>query len=185
MSWINDDGLYVKFGTEEAAANKGGTYNTLGPLQVTEVKIDYTDMLSATSTRIGSDDGSLGVQLPKGAHIEKIETAAEVAATSSGTVGSATFVLGLVKDDLATENDYDGLLTSSATFSTLSLSTKGKLVQTVQGGTGAGALVGAELANSGYLTIANSAHASHPLTAGKFVVRIYWYMPTSGTDKVG
>lgn len=181
-NWNNSDGLTVKMARDESALNKGGSYSTLGPLQCTEIKIEYTDALSASSQIVGTvagpssnPVGALGVQIPGGVRIEAIEVIPEVAFTSSGTIGSSTFVLGLVRNDRTTENDYDGFTTSS--FVGTALDTKGERTYLVAGGTGAGAFVGAETVYPGYITVANSAHASHPFTAGKAIVRIYWYNP--------
>ena len=47
MSWVNDDGLVVYFGTEEADVAKVYEYNEGGsPVHTVEVDLDYT-MLSA------------------------------------------------------------------------------------------------------------------------------------------
>lgn len=173
MTQINADGLYLKFGLEEAAANKGGTDSTLGPFNVTEVTVTAADWVLA-SNRIGSTNGSLGVQLPRKAIVEKIEIYTKTAFTSSGTIGSATMVLGLVKDDLSTENDFDGYMTSSAVVSGLGAATAGSLITFTKASTGAGALIGVAATDAGYLTLSNSAHASHPVAAGTLVLRIYW-----------
>lgn len=175
MTWTNDDGLIVKHGKEEGVTNKGGIYNTLGPAQISEIKIDYTDALSATHTCVGGTSGALGLQLPAGARIEAVEVIAETAFTSSGTIGTATFVLGLKRNDRSTEIDHDGLTTTAFVGSVLDAA--GERTYVVPGVTGAGALIGTTLANSGYLTVANTQHGSHPFTAGKAVVRVYWYNP--------
>jgi hypothetical protein len=181
MVWNNSDSLYVKFGVEEAARVKGGQYSTLGALECTEIKIDYTDALSATAAIVGSvatspdAAGSIGVQLPSGVRIEAVEVVAETAFTSSGTIGSSTFVLGLVRNDRTTVYDVDGFTTASFVGSVLDAA--GERTYLTPGSTGAGAFIGTTLANSGYIVVANTAHATHPFTAGKAVVRIYWYKP--------
>lgn len=181
MVWNNTDGLYVKFGVEEAARNKGGQYSTLGALECTEIKIDYTDMLSATAAIVGSvatspdAAGAIGVQIPSGVRIEAVEIVAETAFTSSGTIGSSTMVLGLIRNDRTTAYTANGFTTTS--FVGSSLDAAGERTYLTPGTTGAGAFIGTTLANSGYIVAANSAHATHPFTAGKAVVRIYWYNP--------
>lgn len=178
MTTVNADGLFIKFGLEEAVANKGGVYSTLGPLQITEVRMLAADIQSATGVRVGSVDGSGGVQIPKGAIIEQVDFVVETAFTSSGTLASATILLGLVQDDYATENDLDGFTTASLTGSGLALQTIGTKTLVTRATTGAGAFLTAHtgLALSGYVTVGNSTHGSNPLAAGVLTARIYWRM---------
>lgn len=178
MSWLNNDGLFVRMGLDETNPNVGGTYNTLGPLQISEVVIKAVDIQSATSTRIGSVEQVQGVQLPKGALIEKCELLIETAFTSSGTVGSATVVLGFIGDDFATEVDYDGITTTSFTGTVGGIATVKTVTTINRATTGAGAyLTGATgLASAGYLTVANSTHASNPLATGVMKLRVFWRM---------
>lgn len=179
MAWMNEDGLYVKFGTEEAHRNAGGEYNA-GGNTVSEIEfvIDYTDALSATASILGTADnpGSFGVVIPKGMFIEEIQTIAEEAFTSSGTIGSASLVLGLVAEDRSTTYDPDGFLTSS--FAGGAFDAAGEKTTVSVGSTGAGVLIGTVLANDGIIVVANAGHASHPLTAGKLRVRVRGYIPT-------
>lgn len=178
MTWINDDGLFVKFGLEETKVNTGGTYNTLGPLQISEVIIKAADIASTSNVRVGDAEGVQGVQLPKGAIIERLEFTTETAFTSSGTVGSATIVLGLVGDDFSTEVDFDGFTTSSFTVTLANAATLGAYTVVNRATTGAGAfLTGhAGLASPGYITVANSTHGSNPLADGVIKVRVFWRM---------
>ena len=176
MSWMNSDGLFVKFGREEADTAAGGAYNVDGALKEIEVDIPYTELLSATAAIVGSvgNPGARGVQLPKGALIEEVEIVVTTAFTSSGTIGSATLVMGTVEaGDRSTAADVDGLTTSSATGTALGLATAGTKTVLRQGSTGHGADVGGDaLTENQILVAANSAHASHPFTAGEVKVRI-------------
>ena len=181
MSWQNNDGLYVKFGVEEGQSNKGGTYLVDGPLQITEFKFDYTDCVLASSI-LGSIAGpsnaplagAAGILFPRGVRIEAVEVVAETAFTSSGTIGSATLDIGLIRNDRSTAYDDDGFVAALA-FS--ALDSVGERQYITKGGTGAGAFIGTTLANSGWIVLNNDQHASHPLTAGKGIVRIYHYTP--------
>lgn len=176
MSWLNADGLYVKFSVEEADVAAGGAFNVDGALKQIEVDIPYTELLSATAAIVGSvgNPGARGVQLPKGALIEKVETIVTTAFTSSGTIGSATLVMGTVEaSDRSTAADVDGITAAAATGTVLGLATAGSVTELVQGSTGHGADVGgAALTENQILVAANSAHASHPYTAGEVKVRI-------------
>lgn len=178
MSWMNADGLYVKFGREEADDASGGALKEFGALKMLEVDIPYTEMESATAAIVGSvgNPGARGVQIPKGALIEKVETVVLTAFTSSGTIGSSTVVLGTVlASDRSTAQDVDGITAAAATGTVLGLATAGTVTELTQGSTGHGADVGGSaLAANGILVAANSAHGSHPFTAGELRVRIFY-----------
>jgi hypothetical protein len=174
---MNSDGLYIRYGADEAEVASGGQYNTDGPVHVVEVQLPYTDFDSATPSLPHSTD-SFGVVLPKGARIEEIETVVTAAFTSSGTIGSSTLSFGLKKaSDRSTELDHDGLTTASATGTVLGLATVGSKTITKVGSTGAGALLGTTLAENGVLVVANTAHGSHPHTAGAIRLRIHYFFP--------
>lgn len=176
-TWTNSDGLYIRYGLDEGEAAVGGQYKKDGSLQEVEVVLPYTDFDSATPSLPHSTD-SFGTMLPKGARIEEIETVVETAFTSSGTIGSSTFSVGLKKaSDRSTELDHDGLTTASATGTALGLATVGTKTTVKVGSTGAGALLGTTLSENGVLVFANTAHASHPHTAGKVRVRIRYFFP--------
>lgn len=174
MSWMNSDGLYVKFGTEEGAAALGGEVSTTERHMI-EFVINYTEVLSATAAIIdgGSGTGARGVIIPKGARLEGMEVVVETAFTSSGTIGSSTLVMGTKKaSDRSTELDHDGLTTTS--FVAGVLDAVGERTYVTVGVTGAGDDWGTTLAEDGVLVAANSAHASHPYTAGKARIRLYY-----------
>lgn len=180
--WTNSDGLVVKFGTDRGDPLKGGQLTGNTGVYISEFTVDYTDALSATSAVLGSAsgtyDGALGVQVPEGARIKAIETIVQTAFTSSGTIGSATLELGLKKwSDLSTQLDDDGFFTTSVTGTVLGLATVGSRVYTTVGSTGAGALIGTTLSEDGVITLRNSAHATHPFTAGKLLVRLEYFYP--------
>lgn len=176
-TWSNADGLYIRFGEDEAEVAKGGQLSTDGSLHEVEVVLPYTDFDSATYSLPHSTD-SFGVMLPKGARIEEIETVVQTAFTSSGTIGSSTLGIGLKKaSDRSTELDHDGFTTASATGTVLGLATVGTKTVVRPGSTGAGALLGTTLAENGVLVLANTLHATHPHTAGAIRIRIRYYFP--------
>lgn len=178
--WTNSDGLVVKFGQSEADPLKGGLLPSADGIYKTQFTVDYTDALSATYSVLGSasgtTDGALGIQIPEGARIKAIEVVVQTAFTSSGTIGSATLGLGLKKwSDLSTELDHDGFLTAS--FVGSALDAVGERSYVTPGSTGAGALIGTTLSEDGVIALANTAHASHPYTAGKAIVTVEWFYP--------
>jgi hypothetical protein len=179
--WVNSDGLIVKFGADEGHQVLGGHLQPFNDLHSMEIKIPYTEMASATYAIIGSvgstTKGALGVVLPEGARIHSLSVFVETAFTSSGTIGSSVFSLGLKKmSDQSTELDHDGLLTTS--FVGSALDAAGEFTEVKVGSTGAGALIGTTLAEDGVLVGANTAHATHPFTAGVAVVKVYYYFVT-------
>lgn len=178
--WMNSDGLYVKFGSDEGDLSRGGHFAVDDNYHICEFIVSYNDLLSDTSAVLGSalksTDGSFGVVMPASAYIEEVEVLAQEAFTSSGTIGSATFELGLKKaSDRSTELDDNGFLTTS--FVGSSFDAVGEKTVVRIGTTGAGALIGTALSENGVITCRNSAHATHPYTAGKFRIRIkYFYI---------
>lgn len=179
-TWLNPDGLHVKYGVDEADHRRGGELKTFGQDRVFQATVKYTDALSATAAIVGSavaaDDGSFGVVIPKGLRIKAIEVLTKTAFTSSGTIGSATLALGFKKaSDRSTELDHDGLLTASFVGSRIDAAGERTYVEI--GSTGAGALIGTTLSENGVLVVANTAHGSHPYTAGELQVNIIGYDP--------
>ena len=178
--WVNSDGLIVKFGSDEGDAVKGGVVKSFNNVYKSEFTVDYTDALSATYSVLGSasgtTDGAIGVTIPKGARIKAIEVVVLTAFTSSGTIASATLGLGLkALSDLSTEIDHDGFLTAS--FVGSALDAVGERSYITVGSTGAGALIGTTIASNGVIALANTAHGSHPYTAGKALVSVEWFYP--------
>lgn len=184
MTWVNSDGLIVKFGSEEAGPGRGGSKATLDGRIVIEFLVDYTDVQSTSYTRLGSVSSSInsptgnnGVEVSSGLRIEAVEVIAQTAFTSSGTIGTSVFSMGLVREDQSTELDNDGLLTTSFVGGVIDAA--GERTYVTPGVTGAGALIGTTLSNNGFIVLANTQHGSHPFTAGKAKIRIYGYFPST------
>lgn len=183
MTWFNSDGLLVKFGREEGALSRGGEISDDTWNHCIVFEINWTDVLSATPAVLGSVArstgeavGTYGVVVPEGARIVALEVLVKTPFTSSGTIGSSTLVIGTKKDsDLSTELDHDGFTTSS--FVAGVLDGAGERTTVIPGVTGAGDDYGTTLAESGVICVSNSAHASHPYTAGKALCRLFYYLP--------
>lgn len=161
-NWTNNDGLYVRFGTNEATVGNAGQYSTMGPLQCVEVKFNATSL--GTGSTILSDT----VTIPSGSRIEKVEVYAQTACTSGG---SAALNVGLIDQDRSTTFDADGLV---AALALTALDAAHELTTLIVGGSGAGALIGTTLSNTGLL-VADYDTAAY--TAGVIVVRVYYYNP--------
>jgi len=170
-TWLNSDGLYIKYGADESEVAKGGQYSTDGSLHEVEATLLWSDFASATAV-LPINSSSYGIVIPKGARIEEVETVVETAFVNDGTVGTSTFVVGFNKADRTTALDVDGLLTSSATGTELGLATAGTKKTITVGSTGAGTLIGESLSENGVMVFANGGHASHPNTAGSINIRV-------------
>lgn len=164
--WLNQDGLYIKLGSDEAASQDAlvqpaGDYNTGGnPLNVSEVVIDLKDL--STSSQLILNDV---LNFPKNAFIEEVEVEVQI-----GAVGAtATLDVGLIRTDRVTELDYDGFVAAAAVTT---IDTAGKRLNLIKGSTGAGALIGTATANPG-LFVAKAGTAA--FTAGQVRVRVKWY----------
>lgn len=159
--WVNNDGLRIVTGVDEAVTGKAGEYRTVGSERMVEVQIDLTALGTAAAIQ------DQFVTIPAGAFISKVELITLVTATSSGT---GTLNVGLQRLDRSTELDYDGFI-AAAVLTTFN--NAGETVVYQQDTTGHGALIGTELANPGYIT---ADYDTGAFQTGVVRVRVY-YMP--------
>jgi len=177
MTWMNSDGLYVKFAKEESASARGGEYaQTDQGRHVIEFNIDWKDVQSTSNLALGSvattanpETGSR-VRIPEGFIPEFLEATAAVAFTSSGTIGTSTMVIGYLKASDETALDVDILTTTSFVGSVYDATNENTLVKV--GTTGAGVAYGVANTENAVICVANSQHASHPYTAGVLKCRL-------------
>lgn len=162
MTYLNNDGLYIKTGTDKAIAHTAGEYRYDGPLHVIEGKITLASLGTARSIL---DDVTA---VPSGSRIEEVEIVNETAATSGG---SATLNLGLVRTDRTTTYDDDGFV---AALALASFDAAGEKTVLRVGSTGAGAFLGTSLVNAGLLC---ADYDTAAFTAGVLKFRIYYYKP--------
>jgi len=168
QSWMNADGLYLKYGPDKAIANIGGELElTDGQMHEVQFKLDLTT-LTQTET-ILSDQ----VFLPAGARIVEVETLTHTAAATGTAID-----VGLIRTDRTTQLDYDGLLAAAPTANMDAAGERSfyrKAVTVPTGLTGTGALVGTTLANVGYVSASMTDATS--FTAGIIYMTIRYYMP--------
>src|SRR3990167_4174105 len=98
MTWLNNDSLLRKFGTEQATANLAGEYRTTGHLHEVEVKIDLTDL---TQTETIQSDVTV---IPSGSRIVEVQVVTHTVAATGTAID-----IGLIRTDRTTEIDYNGL----------------------------------------------------------------------------
>lgn len=176
--WHNSDGLDVKFGRDESNKASGGEVQVFGDRVCVELTIPYTEVVTTSPVIVGSvaNPGALGVVLNKGLFIEEVSLVAETPFTSSGTIGTSTFVMGLTKtSDRSTQLSATGLTTTSLVGSVMDA--QGETTRLIVGSTGAGAYIGTTLTEDVIIDAKNSQNASHPFTAGVLKVRIIGYYP--------
>ena len=169
MAWTNSDGLYIRFGKEEATVGRAGEYNLLGPEHVTELSIDLTDLTDTTAIM---DRNTL---IPAGAQIERVVLL--VTEVTAGT--NSNLNVGLIRQDMTTTYDADGLLAAADAFHAAALDAADSRVEYLSGTTEAGALVGTILAYSGYLV---AHYDTGAYSDGNVTIRIYWSKPVPGPD---
>lgn len=154
MAYLDNDGLYRKYGPEKTIPAKAGDYVSYGDTRLVEVEIDLTTL--TTTPLIIDDNTFFGTNM----FIESVTVDSEVSAT-----GGTSLSVGLM-----------GLNRSSTISDTAFLSaapiadhtTAGQKKEYTIGVTGVGAYVGSTSASVGYI----SAKAAGTYTAGKVKVRI-------------
>lgn len=166
-NWHNEDGLYIRYGTEEAEIGKGGEYRTDGQFRVVEVVFNLSS-LSETETVLDRN-----IILPQDVVLYKVE----VIADSASATGVAVDV-GVVRlDNDATEIDYDGIL---AAYPAASMSAVGETNVLTNGSSNAGALVGTLISATYPSYITASRTTSTAFTAGRLRVKLF-LAPKSST----
>lgn len=179
--WVNDDGLVIKYGTEEAKSEgvSGEVAGHVAGEKVLEVVIDLEN-LTATETIV-----SYHGWLPQNALI----TALRVVSLETAATGTAIDV-GLVyySGTTLTELDYNGLLAAHVTAS-MAIGESEKFVLDNAAVTGVwaalstgGALIGTELATTAskyYVSASNTDGTA--FTAGK--VRLFIHYIPQGIDE--
>lgn len=159
MGWLNNDGLYVKFGTEEGNVGILGEYRTNAAQRQTEIILDLTT-LASTDTIL-----DFTTFLPKDAFIEKVDIETKVSATSGG---SATLSVGLYKSDTTTAISATGLVSALALAT---IGNAGTLTTLTLGSTGAGAKIGS---TPGFPAYFSAKYGTAAFTAGVVAIRVHW-----------
>lgn len=166
-TWLNNDGLYIKYGTDEGTAHKGGA-TCCDLVRTATITLDLTTLTS--SAAIIHDT----FMLSKGVRVERVEIDV-ITGVTTGT--SATLDIGFISSDRSTA--YNGSTPTQALIAglpTASMATQGLLVENQVGSTYVGNLVGSTLTKNALIT-ANCHSGSTSFTAGVVTVRIYFTVP--------
>jgi hypothetical protein len=159
VNWLNADGLYIKYGTNEAQPGIAGEVSeSAGPVRILEMRI--SPLTSLTAADVVQEQN---LYLPKNTRIEYVEVMNTVAATSGG---AATLSVGLVRSDQVTLIAAGGLI-NAAPFTDFDV--LGETKRYSVGVTGAGTLIGTTTANPGLIT---AKFGTAAFTAGAITIRI-------------
>lgn len=163
MSWVNNDGLERKFGTESAERALIGEYRHDGSSNLVEISFTYADLPAvASNSVIIADDFTL----PAGAFIESVEIWCPVDMDS--TNDDMTLNVGMIDTDRTSNASVNAFVVAA---------TQAELIT---GGTNVAGWVGAQvndvLPRDVLLTWEVDVHAA---TAGEGVIRIKYYTPVT------
>lgn len=164
MAYMDNTGLYQKFGVEQTVNSTGGEYREGAGIRT----IELTVTLSAAAYPFGATNYIINdnVFIPAGVRIQEVETYVETA----GAGATATLDLGLIRTDRTTVTSANGLIAAK----TVASMTTGEKAIVVPGGTFAGALLGTTTANVNYVSIrVNTAS----FTSGVIRFRIRYFKP--------
>lgn len=162
-TWFNNDGLYIKYGTTEATVGLAGEFSYAGNEHWVELEILATALTASPAIQ---DDN---VTLPSGARIQRVVVIAETACTDSG--GTSVLNVGTIRYDRTTASDVDGLVKA---LPLANLNVAGEQNLLTAGVTYAGDQIGVTLSTPVLLT---ADYDTEAFTAGRIVVRIYYYVP--------
>lgn len=164
MAWYNNDGLLVKFGTEEGMTGGGGEFRWNGP--TTEVEIDVVwNKLNAFGTRTILDET---VRIPNGILLTSAEFEVVVPFVGAG----ATLDLGFYDMDRTTAYDADGI---DAAIAVTAIDAVGETV------TCDGALINTLLANNTPNLISATVGTAN-YTAGQGKLRLRYFVPSPAPE---
>lgn len=158
QSWLDNAGLYQKYGVDQTTSGTGGEYRTNGKEREIEF---YLNLVNLTETETVVDDN---IFFPAGVKITEVEIFVETAAATGTAID-----VGFQRTDRSTEIDYDGIL---AAFVTATMTVGNKVVLR-KGGTQAGAMVGSGVAttNVGYITASRTSATAFTTGLVKITVR--------------
>lgn len=162
QTWLDNAGLYQKYGVDQTTSGTGGEYRTNGK----EREIEFTlNLVTLTEAETVVDDN---IFFPVGVKITEVEIFVETA----GATGVAIDV-GFQRTDRTTEIDYDGLLAAWV----VATMTVGNKVVLRKGGTQAGAMVGSGVATTNVGHITASRTTATAFTTGLIKITVRYERP--------
>lgn len=173
-NWLNSDGLYIKFGADEArSTSPAGMYCTYGPEQVYEWDITLTDL---TETESIQNDVTT---LPDNCLITKVEVQSLVTATTGTAIDIGLVHISRDTADAEFTADPNGLweafITAELAVGETTIGYRGPdgltTIPDTSVGSTAGALIGTVIAAPTLLTASRT--DSTAFGAGRVLVRVH------------
>lgn len=168
QNWLNNDNLFIQYGSDKTAVETGGEYRSQGQTRVLEVLIDLTTLTSTAAIQSNTTFFGPGLSNSNTWFIEAVEVDAETAA-----LGGTSFSVGFIQLDRATiPANYSTALVNAMTNA--AMTPAGTRLTLTAGSAFAGGLIGsAPAAATGpyYIT----ALAAGTFTTGKVRVRIQYH----------
>lgn len=159
MTWLNNDGLELKFGPEKTEVNVLGEYRYDGPKRVLEIHFTFSDLPAVADNSVIIRDN---LSLPIGSIVEEVEI---FCSTDFDSAGDAMLLnVGWIDTDRTNGVDVDAFVVA-ATQAEL-ISGGSNVAGWVGAGVGAAALTAPKL-----LTWEVDAAAA---TAGEGYIRLYY-----------
>lgn len=156
-SWMNNDGLYIQYGTSKAVPTTMGDYLSYGETR----EIEFTITMSGLTTSPVIQGNT--TFLPSGVFVESVEFDTDVAAT-----GGTSFSVGTMRADRSTVISNTAFI-NGALLATHDAGGEKSILTT--GSTGAGSLIGTTTSfTDGFAYI--TALCAGTYTAGSVKVRI-------------
>lgn len=159
MTWTNNDGLYIRFGTEKPVVSLGGESSTDGNNRVVTVDFAFSDLAATGTEKIIAE----GVIIPDGAVVKS----ASLHVSTAFVGATATLTLGLIDTDRSTAYDADGI---DAAIAVAAL-TAGATIACD------GAVVGNLISNSGTGVMITATEGTAAFTAGVAQLVVEYYIP--------
>ena len=166
-TWLNDDGLYIKFDTAEGEVTTGGEATTDGEDRVIKLNITAEDLLAHDSTAgIGGGATKIladNVIIPDGAFVKS----ATFEVTEAFAGATATLTIGLYDTDRSTVYDADGI---DATIAVTAIDAVGDTIACD------GDVVGAIISNGGTNVLITAVAGTATFTDGTGQLTIVYRM---------
>jgi hypothetical protein len=132
-NWMNNDGLFLQFGTSKAVPTTAGDYQSLGEMREIELTLTLSSAVPAGQYILGNT-----TFVPSGVFIEQVELDWEVAAA-----GGTSMSIGTCRADRTTTGTGGTAAGSFVTGQLLAAQTPAGLKQILTAGsTNAGTLIG-------------------------------------------
>lgn len=148
-SWMNNDGLYVQYGTTKAVPTTAGDYLSYGETREIELTVTLANTAAAATTILGNT-----TLFPSNVFVEQVEMDVEVAAA-----GGTSFSIGTMRSDRTTVGTGGTAAGSFITGEVLATVTPaGKKVIYTAGTSAAGTAIGTTTSYTdgfSYITLTN------------------------------